>query len=85
MDFPGLLLNEALGHLPGNTYERAPFLAPVIAEPQVALAPPAEKYGCSTVVAFGHVGIPPFISDDSELACSTLIFMPLASLFLERA
>jgi hypothetical protein len=83
MNFPGLLLNEALGQLPGNADERAPILAPVIAEPQVALAPPAEKYGGSTVVAFGHVGVPPFKSDDSGMACSTLFFVPLASLFLE--
>jgi len=83
VDFPGLLLNDALRQLAGNADERAPCLAPVIAEPQVALAPPAEKYGCSTVVAFGHVGIPPFINDDSGPACSTLFFVSLASLFME--
>jgi len=59
VNFPDLLLNEALGQLPGDADERAPILASVIAEPQVALTSPAEKYGCSTVVALGHVGIPP--------------------------
>jgi len=57
VNFPDLMLNEALGQLPGNADERAPILTSVIAEPQVALTPPAEKYGCSAVVAFGHVGI----------------------------